>query len=125
MLHLAVSDGLLETSAAQPGIHCFMVCGKCGHWAYQYDWIQERLGENNPRRWHGYADPDGPAKYWFMVCKPDCQLNAVRHASFQLEEEAAASRAWNCQAVHVVQVGSLVRAEEELRDAWTVYYAYW
>ena len=104
-----------------------MVCVECGQWAYRYEWVSSaslRRSSHWQRR-YGYADPDEPAKYWFMVCKPNCELNAVRHASFQLEEEAAASGAWNLQAVHVAQVGSLVRAAEELRDAWTVYYAYW
>ena len=65
--------------------------------------MPERLGENNPRWRHGYADPDESSLHWLIVCKPDCQLNAVRLASFQLEEEAAASGAWNYQAVYVAQ----------------------
>ena len=35
-------------------------------------------------------DPRRPELYWFMVCKPNCELNAVRHASFQFEEVATA-----------------------------------
>ena len=62
-------------------------------------------------------DPEDPAMYWFIVCRPNCELNAVRHASFQLEEEAAASMWWNFNAVK--------RAVEELRRAWTSYYAHW
>ena len=94
-----------------------MVCAKCGHWAYQYDWIRHRLGENNLLLRDGYADPEPPSLYWFMVCKPNCELNAVRHASFQLEEEAAATMWWDFQSVK--------RAVEELREAWIKYYAYW
>ena len=89
-----------------------MVCAKCGHWAYQYDWIRHRLGENNLLLRDGYADPETPSLYWFMVCKPNCELNAVRHASFRLEEAAAAT----IEELKVV---------EELRRAWVKYYAYW
>ena len=84
-----------------------MVCAKCGQWAYQYDWIH---WEPNLLLRDGYADPETPSLYWFMVCKPNCELNAVRHASFQLEEEAAH---WRPFMVCM------------LRRAWTSYYAYW
>ena len=94
-----------------------MVCSKCGHLAYNYDWIEVPLGENNHRRWHGYADPGDRLIYWFIVCRPDCQLNAVRHASFRLEEEAAAIMWWDFHSVK--------RAVEELREAWIKYYAHW
>ena len=94
-----------------------MVCSKCGHLAYNYDWIEEPLGENNPRRWRGYADPYDTSKYWFIVGRPNCQLNAVRHASFRLEEEAAATMWWDFHSVK--------RAVEELREAWIKYYAHW
>ena len=97
-----------------------MVCVECGRWAYRYEWVS-----SNKQRRYGYADPDETEMYWLMVCKPNCELNAVRHASFQLEEEAADSGSWSRQVVHVAQVQSLVRAAEELRDAWTVYYACW
>ena len=90
-----------------------MVCIKCWHWAYQIKWIEEMLGENNPRRWHGYADPKDPSLYWFIVCKPDCQLNALRHASYRLEQE-----------VEELQCPSIINTVEELRRAWTAYYAY-
>ena len=103
-----------------------MACGKCGHWAYQYDWIRHRLGENNTLRWDGYADPDDPSIYWFIVCRPDCQLNAVRHASFRLEQEAAATMWWNFYAYYAVEElqHAVKRAVEELREAWIIYYAY-
>ena len=97
-----------------------MVCVECGRWAYRYEWVS-----SNKQRRYGYADPDEIEMYWLMVCKPNCELNAVRHASFQLEEEAAASGSWNRQAVHVAQVQSLVRAAEELRKAWNRYYGRW
>ena len=101
-----------------------MVCVNCEQWSYRYSWKNERLADKDPRRRHSYVDPQDPSLYWFVVCRPDSKVNAVRHASFQLEEEAAASGAWDLQAVHVAQVRSLVRAAKELRDAWTVYYAY-
>ena len=94
-----------------------MVCAKCGQWAYQYEWTRVRLGYNNPWRRHGYAYPADPSLYWFMICKPNCELNAVRHASVELEEEAAATMWWDFQAVK--------RAVEEPREAWIRYYAYW
>ena len=94
-----------------------MVCSECGHWAWRYDWIERRLGENNPRRSHCEADPDDPSIYWFIVCRPNCQLNEVRHASFRLEEEAAATMCWDFD--------SAKRAVEELREAWTTYYVYY
>ena len=46
------------------------------------------------------------------VCRPDCQPNTVRHASFRLEQEAAVT----------IEELELV---EELREAWIIYYAYW
>ena len=58
-----------------------------------------------------------PAMYWFIVCRPDCQLNAVRHAFFRLEREAAETRFWNFHGVK--------RAVEELQAAWNIYYANW
>ena len=58
-----------------------------------------------------------PARDWFMVCRSNCELNAVRHASVELEEEAAATMWWDFQAVK--------RAVEEPREAWIKYYAYW
>ena len=87
-----------------------------GHWAYQYDWSREQLGENIPRRWHGYADPGDTSLYWFMVCKPNCELNAVRHASFQFEEVATA-RSYGDLEVR--------KAVIKLGRAWTAYYATW
>ena len=51
-----------------------------------------------------------------MICRSNCELNAVRHASVELEEEAAATMWWDFQAVK--------RAVEEPREAWIKYYAY-
>ena len=73
--------------------------------------------DTNTKDMEFYADPDDPSLYWFIVCRPDCQLNAVRHASFRLEEEAAAIMWWDFHSVK--------RAVEELREAWIKYYAYW
>ena len=97
-----------------------MVCDKCGQRAYRYSWTNQLLGENNPRRRHGYTDPDAPGVYWFIICKPDCQLNAVRHAAFRLEEEDAAAMRWNWPGNRE----AAQRAIEELQGAWTMYDAY-
>ena len=90
-----------------------MVCAKCGQWAYQYDWIH---WETNLLLRDGYADPETPSLYWFIVCKPNCELNAVRHASFQFEEVATA-RSYGDLEVR--------RAVIKLGRAWTAYYATW
>ena len=34
-----------------------------------------------------------------MICRSNCELNAVRHASVELEEVAAATMWWDFQAV--------------------------
>ena len=73
--------------------------------------------DTNTKDMEFYADPDDPSIYWFIVCRPDCQLNAVRHASFRLEEDAAATMWWDFHSVK--------RAVEELREAWIKYYAHW
>ena len=61
-------------------------------------------------------DPRRPELYWFMVCKPNCELNAVRHASFQFEEVSTA-RSYGDLEVR--------RAVIKLGRAWTAYYATW
>ena len=61
-------------------------------------------------------DPRRPDLDWFMVCKPNCELNAVRHASFQFEEVATA-RSYGDLEVR--------RAVIKLGRAWTAYYATW
>ena len=94
-----------------------MVGAHCGQWSYRYRWISDRLADQDPRRPHSYVDPKEPARYWFIVCRSNCELNAVRHASVELEEEAAATMWWDFQAVK--------RAVEEPREAWIRYYAYW
>jgi len=94
-----------------------MVCVNCEQWSYRYSWANERLAGKDPRRRHSYKGPEEPARYLFMDCRPNCELNAVRHASFQLEEEAAATMWWDFQSVK--------RAVEELRAAWIIYYANW
>ena len=113
-----------ESCAAASGALCDMVCANCGQWSYRYTWHDERLADQDPRRQHSYVDPGRPELYWFMVCKPNCELNAVRHASFQLEEEAAywSNAAWSRS---YVAAPGLRRAVEDLRRAWTAYYATW
>ena len=94
-----------------------MVCVNCEQWSYRCSWISERLADKDPRRRHSYKDPKGLAMYWFIVCRPDCQLNAVRHAFFRLEREAAETRWWKLHGVK--------RAVEEPQAAWNIYYANW
>ena len=96
-----------------------MVCANCGQWSYRYSWISDRLADQDPRRRHSYVDPEDPrwilpARYWFMVCRPNSQLNAVRHASYQLEQEAA----------DYIGCPRIMNTVEELRRAWIEYYAY-
>ena len=59
-------------------------------------------------------DPEDTKMYWFMVCNPNCRLNAVRRASYQLEQDAA----------YYCPCSRIKNTVEELRRAWTEYYAY-
>ena len=68
-----------------------MVCANCGAWAYRCSWISHRPAEADPRRRLAYVCSRDSELYWFAVCRPNCELNAVRHASFKLEVAAMAS----------------------------------
>ena len=63
-----------------------MVCVKCGRWAYQGEWVSSRTTSLR-RRQYGYADPNDTSLYWFIFCKPHCELDAVWQHSFLEEEE--------------------------------------
>ena len=77
--------------------------------------------DTNTKDMEFYADPDDPSIYWFIVCRPDCQLNAVRHASFELEVAAMASGEMLATSS---QVKTLVDAVRGLEAAWAKYFAY-
>jgi len=101
---------------------CTMVCVKCGRWAYQGEWFSSGttfLG----RRQYGYADPNDDSLFWFIICKPDCHLNALRHASYQLEQEVE-ELLQLAQSHHYIGCSSIRNRVEELRWAWVEYYAY-
>ena len=102
-----------------------MVCVNCGKWAYRGSWISQRLAETDPRRRLAYVCSRDSELYWFVVCRPNCELNAVRHASFELEEAARASgEAVLSQAsVSMTQVHTLAEAVRDLQAAWAKYYA--
>ena len=58
--------------------------------------------------------------YWYVVCRPNCELNAVRHASFELEVAAMASgEAW----ANTSQLHTLADAVCGLQAAWAKYLA--
>ena len=80
-----------------------MVCVKCGRWAYQGKWVSSRTNFLGQRQ-YGYADPNDPSLYWFIFCKPNCELNAVWHHSFRLEEELDPHGPWRlcCLCWHPV-----------------------
>ena len=96
---------------------CAMVCVKCGRWAYRGRWYLDR------RRQYGYADPNDDSLFWFIICKPDCHLNALRHASYQLEQEVE-ELLQLAQSHHYIGCSSISNRVEELRWAWVEYYAY-
>jgi len=103
-----------ESCDAAPGALCVMVCVDGVQWSYRYTWRSEPLADQDPRRPHSYVDPRRPELYWFMVCKPNCELNAAGHASFQLEEVATARSYGDLEVRRVVI---------KLGRAWTAYYA--
>ena len=97
-----------------------MVCANCGKWAYRCSWISQRLAEADPRRRLAYVCSRDSELYWFAVCRPNCELNAVRHASFELEVAAMASgEAWATTS----QLHTLVDAVRGLQAAWAKYLA--
>ena len=63
--------------------------------------------------------------YWFVVCRPNCELNAVRHASFELEEAAKASgeAVLTQSSMSMTQLHTLADAAMDLQSAWAKYYA--
>ena len=95
-----------------------MVCANCGKWAYRCSWISQRLAEADPRRRLAYVCSRDSELYWFAVCRPNCELNAVRHASFELEVAAMASGEMLATSS---QVKTLVDAVHGLAAAWAEY----
>ena len=55
-----------------------------------------------------------------MVCRPNCELNAVRHASFELEAAAMAS---GQVRMSMTQLHTLADAVRYLQAAWAEYLA--
>ena len=97
-----------------------MVCANCGKWAYQCRWIVQRLAEADPRRQLAYVCSRDSELYWFAVCRPNCELNAVRHASFKLEVAAMASEE---AGMSFSQLYTLDDAVNGLQAAWAKYLA--
>ena len=103
-----------------------MVCANCGKWAYRCSWISQRLAETDPRRRLAYVCSRDSELYWFAVCRPNCELNAVRHASFELEEAVKASgeEVHSQGSMSMMQLHILVDAVRGLEAAWAKYFAY-
>ena len=103
-----------------------MVCANCGKWAYRCSWIPQRLAETDPRRRLAYVCSRDSELYWFAVCRPNCRLNAVRHASFELEEAVKASgeEALSAANMSMMQLHILNDAKRSLEAAWAKYFAY-
>ena len=97
-----------------------MVCANCRTWAYRCSWITQRLAEADPRRRLAYVCSRDSELYWFALCKPNCELNAVRHASFKLEVAAMASEE---AAISFAQLHTLADAVRDLQAACSKYYA--
>ena len=102
-----------------------MVCAECGKWAYRCEWISQRLAEADPRRRLAYVCSRDSELYWFAVCRPNCRLNAVRHASFELEEAAKASGevVLTQASMSMTQLHTLADAVCGLQAAWAKYLA--
>ena len=58
--------------------------------------------------------------YWFALCRPNCELNAVRHASFKLDVAAMASEE---AGMSFAQLHTLADAVCGLQAAWAKYLA--
>ena len=58
--------------------------------------------------------------YWFAICSPNCKLNAVRHASFELEVATMAS---GQAGMSFWQLHTLADAITGLQAAWAKYLA--
>jgi hypothetical protein len=97
-----------------------MVCANCGEWAYRCTWISQRLAEEDPRRRFAYVCSRDSELYWFAVCRPNCELNAVRHASFKLEVAAMASEE---AGMSFAQLHTLADAVCGLQAAWAKHLA--
>ena len=83
---------------------CAMVCVKCGRWAYQGEWESSRTTSLR-RRQYGYAYPNDPSLYWFIFCKTHCELNALLHHWFRLEEEVVSAISTRMESASDVVMG--------------------
>ena len=97
-----------------------MFCANCEQWARRCTWISQRLAEADPRRRLAYVCSRDSELYWLAVCRPNCELNAVRHASFELEVAAMAS---GQAGMSFSQVHTLADAVCGLQAAWAKYLA--
>ena len=71
-----------------------MLCSPCGRWPREYLWFSIYLPVGPEARWAHtyYEDPDQKGLYWYLVCRPACEITEAREALAQAETLVARAR---------------------------------
>ena len=60
-----------------------MPCALCGCWAYRHKWVCDKREAPDPA-WECYYRDERPGRFWYVVCSPNCEVNAVQEAANRL-----------------------------------------
>ena len=64
-----------------------MPCALCGRWEYRHKWHAQQRASPDPM-WKCYYEDQVPGRFWYVTCKPNCEVNAVQEATNRINEWA-------------------------------------